>query len=106
MAFRHVKPLKRFIPSQRIRNLRTVEKNNADGTIDCVVESYDPSVNDLPQYQYNNIDAMILRGDTLKQVDSKVLGINPNSVEDGINQIIGKEDITEDPKDENDINNE
>nr|CDL65735.1 unnamed protein product [uncultured bacterium] len=91
MAFRHVKPPKRLVYGEKIRNIRITDKNNEDGTIDCVLETYDPTVNDLPDYSYNNLDAMLLRGESIKMVDSKVLGINPNGVEGAIDNIIGKD---------------
>lgn len=104
MAFRHVKPPKRLVYGEKIRNIRVTDRNNEDGTIDCVVETYDPMVDDLPKYSYNNLDAILLRGDSIKAVDSKVLGINPNSVEGAIDNIIGKDSTVETPETpENDV---
>lgn len=97
MAFRHVKPPKRLVYGEKIRNIRISDKNNEDGTIDCVLEIYDPMVDDLPKYSYNNLDAMLLRGDSIKIVDSKVLGINPNGVEGAIDNIIGKDSDSDTP---------
>ncbi len=97
MAFRHVKPPKCLVYGEKIRNIRITDKNNEDGTIDCVIETYDPMVNDLPDYSYNNLDAMLLRGESIKMVDSKVLGINPNGVEGAIDNIIGKDSEEDNP---------
>lgn len=79
-------------PSYPVVSSRIVPNNNADGTIDCVLQKFRPSEIDLPPYNEYQLDSILLRGESIKEVDSNVLGINPASVDGAINSIIGKEE--------------
>lgn len=79
-------------PSYPVVSSRIVSNNNEDGTIDCVMEKFRPSEIDLPHYNQYQLDSILLRGEPIQEVDSKVLGINPASVDGAIDSIIGKEE--------------
>lgn len=81
-------------PSYPVVSSRFVPQNNADGTIDCVLQKFSPSEIDLPPYNEYQLDSILLRGETVKEVDSNVLGINPASVDGAIDSIIGKDEET------------
>lgn len=96
MSFRHryLQPI--VSPAYPVVSSRIVSNNNADGTIDCVLQKFRPSEIDLPPYNEYQLDSILLRGEPIKEVDSNVLGINPASVDGAIDSIIGKEEDSAD----------
>ncbi len=98
MSFRRLLLHPIVSPSYPVVSSRIVSSNNADGTIDCVLQKFRPSDIDLPPYNEYQLDSILLRGEPIKEVDSNVLGINPVSVDGAIDSIIGKDE--ENPADE------
>ena len=92
MGFRFRNLRAMFSPSYPVVSSRIVSNNNEDGTIDCVLQKFRPSEIDLPPYNEYQLDSVLLRGEPIKEVDSKVLGINPASIDGAIDSIIGKDE--------------
>lgn len=92
MSFRHRKFRAMISPSYPVLSSRVVPNNNEDGTIDCVLQKFRPSEIDLPPYNEYQLDSILLRGESIKVVDTNVLGINPASIDGAIDSIIGKDE--------------